>query len=896
MSLRLLRAAAALFTVASLIAPAGAFAASSVSTVAKGAGKSFLAEGFRAHPGSLRGQELDLGPIDPLEVATAKAANRIAWEKRLQIGIGRPLRDVVAGAPPWERVQGGFAAHWQIRSPGARALRVELALVRMAHGAEIRFSGAGDSNTVYGPFTVAEVATGEPGYWSPVLTGESAWVEIFVPDGLSPSDAALVPVQVSHLFVHPADARAEDEAKDGSDPCERDLICESATNPALARVGKSVARMTFTSGGSTYLCTGTLLNPTDGSQTPYFYTAHHCIGSQAVASTLTTHWFYERTACGSGSTSSSYRQIAGGATRLYSSSASDAAFLRLNAAPPAGAVFAAWDSGTVSSGLAITAIHHPAGDWKKVSLGSTGGFLQPIPAGPTGSFIIVNWIPIVNWGIAVTEGGSSGSGIFTAVGSPASEYRFRGGLYGGPSTCAPESIKADWYSRFDQAYASIRQYLDPVVIQHALTVTRSGGGAGTVASSPSGVSCPGSCTASFPAGTVVALSATPGAGSEFSGWSGACSGAAQCTVTMNGTRTVTATFAVVPPPVLAVSASSVDFGNQLLGATSAARAIMLTNTGGGSLTFPSIQAAAGFGATHDCIDVRATASCAVQVTFTPAALGAQSGALTIVSSAGTRSVVLGGFGQESLVAHYYQSILGRNGETGGVAFWNGEAVRLNGLGANVNETWFAMAMSFYFSPEYMAFNRTDSGFLTDLYNTFYKRAPDPSGLAFWSSQIAAGMPREVVLLSFMFSPEFGAFTQGLYGNTTARAEVDTVMDLYRGLFARLPDTGGLNFYVDQFRVAQCLGWPGAVYSVIESMTTTMLHGAEYAGRGRTDAQFVADAYNAFLRRGGDLGGVLYWIQELQSGARTREDVRRAFIASPEFTSRVNAILAQGCVP
>ena len=286
----------------------------------------------------------------------------------------------------------------------------------------------------------------------------------------------------------------------------------------------------------------------------------------------------------------------------------------------------------------------------------------------------------------------------------------------------------------------------------------------------------------------------------------------------------------------------------------------------------------------------------MQVTFTPAALGAQSGALTIVSSAGTRSVVLGGFGQESLVAHYYQSILGRNGEAGGVAFWNGEAIRLNGLGANVNETWFAMAMSFYFSPEYVAFNRTDTGFLTDLYNTFYQRAPDPSGLSYWSAQIAAGMPREVVLVSFMFAPEFGTFTQGLYGTTAARAEVDTVMDLYRGLFARLPDSGGLNYYADQFRVAQCLGWPGAVYSVVESMTTAMLHGAEYLGRGRTDAQFVADLYNAFLRRGGDLGGVLYWISELQTGARTREDVRRAFVASPEFTARVNAILAQGCKP
>ena len=576
MRLRFLRyVATAFFTAASCIAPADAIAASNASAVARGGGKSFLAEGFRAHPGSLRGRELDLGPIDPLEVATAKAANGVAWEKRLQIGIGRSLRDVAAEAvaPGWERAQGGFAAHWLIRSPGARALRVQLEVVRMVDGAEIRFSGVGEPETVYGPFSAADLAAGEPGYWSPVLTGEIARVEIFVPDGHSPAEVGLRLAQVSHLFVHPADARAQAEAKDGSDFCEVDLVCRSATDAALASAGKSVARMTFSSGGATYLCTGTLLNPADGSQTPYFYTAHHCIGSQAVASTLTTHWFYERTVCASGGTSPAYRQVTGGATHLYSSSASDAAFLRLNAAPPAGAVFAAWDSATVTSGLPITAIHHPAGDWKKVSLGSTGGFLQPIPGGPSGSFIIVDW------SLAVTEGGSSGSGIFSAVGSPASEYRFRGGLYGGPSTCSASSIKTDYYSRFDQAFPSIAQYLDPVVPQYSLIVTRSGTGAGTVASNPAGVSCGASCTASFSSGTAVTLSATPEPGSEFSGWSGACSGTGECRVTMSATRRVTATFAPVPPPVLAVSASSIDFGNQLLGAMSAARAITLTNTG-----------------------------------------------------------------------------------------------------------------------------------------------------------------------------------------------------------------------------------------------------------------------------------------------------------------------------
>jgi len=47
---------------------------------------------------------------------------------------------------------------------------------------------------------------------------------------------------------------------------------------------------------------------------------------------------------------------------------------------------------------------------------------------------------MANWYEGVTEGGSSGSGIFTAVGSPATDYRLRGGLWGGLSYCgAPPS-------------------------------------------------------------------------------------------------------------------------------------------------------------------------------------------------------------------------------------------------------------------------------------------------------------------------------------------------------------------------------------------------------------------------------------------------------------------------
>ncbi|MGC1872629.1 MAG: alkaline phosphatase family protein [Acidobacteriaceae bacterium] len=75
-----------------------------------------------------------------------------------------------------------------------------------------------------------------------------------------------------------------------------------------------------------------------------------------------------------------------------------------------------------------------------------------------------------------------------------------------------------------------------------LTVTSAGTGAGTVTSTPAGINCPGTCTASFPKGTAVALTATAEEGATFAGWSGACTGTAKCSLTLTATATVTPTF------------------------------------------------------------------------------------------------------------------------------------------------------------------------------------------------------------------------------------------------------------------------------------------------------------------------------------------------------------------
>jgi hypothetical protein len=61
---------------------------------------------------------------------------------------------------------------------------------------------------------------------------------------------------------------------------------------------------------------------------------------------------------------------------------------------------------------------------------------------------------------------------------------------------------------------------------------------------PAGIDCGTSCVTELALGTSVTLTATPNGDSSFVSWSGDCSGSGPCSVTMDGPRTVTATFAL----------------------------------------------------------------------------------------------------------------------------------------------------------------------------------------------------------------------------------------------------------------------------------------------------------------------------------------------------------------
>ncbi len=127
-----------------------------------------------------------------------------------------------------------------------------------------------------------------------------------------------------------------------------------------------------------------------------------------------------------------------------------------------------------------------------------------------------------------------------------------------------------------------------------LTLTKSGTGTGTVASSPPGISCGPTCSASFASGTVVSLTATPDSGSTFAGWSGACSGTGACSVTMDAAKSVSANFnstSTVALSSLSVNPTSVVGGNSSTGtvtltAAATANLVVTLSSDNASATVP----------------------------------------------------------------------------------------------------------------------------------------------------------------------------------------------------------------------------------------------------------------------------------------------------------------------
>ena len=171
-----------------------------------------------------------------------------------------------------------------------------------------------------------------------------------------------------------------------------------------------------------------------------------------------------------------------------------------------------------------------------IKKGQTGTILVSYSGG-SGPGTVTSSDGKINCGTDCSEKYLSGTTV-TLTATPSSGFRFSS--WSSTGGCAV-SIAQNKLT----CIVSAGQTMKPVAVfekVETLSVFKSGTGSGTIASSPAGISCSSSCSASFSLGSLVILTATPNLGSTFAGWSGACTGTSYCKLFMDGTKSVTATF------------------------------------------------------------------------------------------------------------------------------------------------------------------------------------------------------------------------------------------------------------------------------------------------------------------------------------------------------------------
>ena len=382
------------------------------------------------------------------------------------IGFGREValadRRLDLAKLAWTTLEGGDrAARIEIASAGAASVRVALRFAQSTPGLTFRFASASAARAMdaVSASTIAQATARFGEYWSPVIEGTRAAVEVEAKAGTPLDGLVLEIARVSHLVASPT-ASAADELKllqdiGRSGSCNINVKCVQPQDDALLHQAAATGKLVFTvPSGATARCTGTMINDSANSFTPYLFGANHCFETAYEAFTLNVWWFFDAQSCDSPTTPGSYIEQTGGAMLLGRSQDWDWALLRLNTMPPAGVFYSGWDTATLGSGVSVEIYHHPSGDLKKWSLGTTFGNV-PVdfagPAGGPGAFTRVVYTD------GTTEGGSSGGGLVTFDGS---NYWLRGGLLGGDALCSNPN-GSDYYSQIGVMMPLVRQYLTP---------------------------------------------------------------------------------------------------------------------------------------------------------------------------------------------------------------------------------------------------------------------------------------------------------------------------------------------------------------------------------------------------------------------------------------------------
>ncbi|MCR5654060.1 MAG: DUF4214 domain-containing protein [Lachnospiraceae bacterium] len=230
---------------------------------------------------------------------------------------------------------------------------------------------------------------------------------------------------------------------------------------------------------------------------------------------------------------------------------------------------------------------------------------------------------------------------------------------------------------------------------------------------------------------------------------------------------------------------------------------------------------------------------------------------------------------KAFVGRMYTVALNRTAEESGLYYWVALLMDKKADGAT-------LARGFIFSAEFEARNLSNEDYLNVLYATFFDRAADADGFAYWIGKLNGGTPRSQILSGFVNSAEFSNLC-ARFGIARGTMEDDASSIYNDGVYAftermytkalnRSGDTEGIEYWAHRINT-------GAI-SAFEC-AWGFFHSVEFTNRNLADEAFVEVVYQTFFDREADADGKAYWLSKLQSGA-SRDDVLYGFRDSAEF--------------
>ena len=324
----------------------------------------------------------------------------------------------------------------KISSNDAYAIGLEYDYFNLPEGSRF-YVYSEDKNNTYGAYTHLN---NQPDYLfaTPLVKGQTIIVEYYEPYNAS-FEGEIYISQVIHDYKDILSFFNEGQS---DRLCGTNTVCSEA-DPYEDLIN---AVSWLDMGG--FICSGSMLNNVRMDLEPYYMTAWHCTDGDNP-STFRFYFNYEAYSCTSGN--GSYGSYAYGSQLLATSNGmdSDWSFLKINGniIDSWDVFYAGWDRST-SNPTVSCAIHHPGGSPKRINFDDdvsySSGWNDNQPT---------HWR--VFWDDGGTEGGSSGCPVYDE------NFRFRGQLSGGPDLPCEDNGSYDLYGKFDRAWNSIDQWLDP---------------------------------------------------------------------------------------------------------------------------------------------------------------------------------------------------------------------------------------------------------------------------------------------------------------------------------------------------------------------------------------------------------------------------------------------------